>query len=115
VTDIKPRIMDGEPVCNGCECPAFSAPPGAFNTWCQIGRVPAQAWTGGRCIPGLRRQRDEALAKVARLRSGIDPFISRAKLAREVSTTAKNRDRMDIVIEWLYEARAALTAKEPTP
>ena len=57
MTDINPRYENGEPYCNGWECPeygccAFADPERDVAPHC-----PANA----PCPPALRRQRDEAL------------------------------------------------------
>lgn len=73
MTDIKPRYVDGEPVCSG------------GNTECQRQCMTIReneivyAPEGMTCIPGLRQQRDRAEARVkeleAELRGDVDSLI----------------------------------------
>ncbi len=50
MTEIKPKMVDGEPVCSGWDCPLFGDIDHRFT--CDMLNYP--------CIPGLRQQRDEA-------------------------------------------------------
>ena len=63
MSEIKPRIVDNEPVCSGEECPACESVADIHRTLvCSVlGRV---APSGRTCVEGLRRQRD-ALQAVA--------------------------------------------------
>lgn len=65
-TDIAPRIVDGEPICGEMECPYFLRQiyhrlpyaGDSITDSCQIVDMPLDGKST--CIPGLRRQRDEA-------------------------------------------------------
>lgn len=57
MTDIKPRIVDGEPICSGDLCEHFRG-GGECNF------VLSESWAlhpDDPCIPALRQQRDEAM------------------------------------------------------
>ena len=60
MTDIKPRIENGEPVCTGKECPVhYDSPLGEKGRICRT-----CSFDGDPCIPALRQQRDEAIVDV---------------------------------------------------
>ena len=61
MTEIKPRLVEGEPVCDR-ECRFFDD-DSAVDHWCEIGEY--LTCDGADCIPGLRQQRDEARARPA--------------------------------------------------
>jgi len=75
-------------------------------------------------LADLRRERDEALERIAELedrvveletelaevRRSVDPILSRAIQARELATKVGQRETMKIVIGWLEAARDALGA-----
>jgi hypothetical protein len=85
MTDINPRIVDGEPVCSGEECPCCEKShidkDGTLRVFCNAGGTPGSGWTY-LCIHGLRAQldalqaeRDEARRRYCEYRSigrGID-------------------------------------------
>ena len=66
IPDIAPRLVEGEPVCSGEECPACESVVDIYRTLvCSVlGRV---APSGRTCVEGLRRQRDALQAEIDRL------------------------------------------------
>jgi hypothetical protein len=79
MSDVNPRIVDGEPVCSGAECPSFEpieASLGSMSTggYCLRRGSVVIATT---CTPGLRRQRDEARREVCVLRAATLPIVKR--------------------------------------
>lgn len=82
----KPRVSDGEPFCSGTDCPYFH-----FTEWaggkvlsgkCSHASLLGYAMAGTLCIPGLRAQRDEALAQrdEARKELCVRAFGSQAEI-----------------------------------
>lgn len=69
MSDIKPRIVDGEPVCNS-ECSHLISP--AFEWLCEISseRIDIEDCLNT-CIPALRQQRDQAIAERDVLRKEV--------------------------------------------
>jgi len=59
--DIKPRLVEGEPVCSE-KCPSYTWDSGGI---CSVCLAQNKRWhnVDGPCIPGLRLQRDEARAE----------------------------------------------------
>ena len=61
MTDIKPRIENGEPVCSWQSCPSWGN-KGDHRIGCtHLGILGEYATEGDPCIPALRQQRDEAM------------------------------------------------------
>lgn len=60
MTEIKPEIVDGEPVCSGKLCPIFAICEEWVGGFCGENKV----YHRDPCIPGLRQQRDEARREV---------------------------------------------------
>jgi len=60
MTDINPRIVDGEPMCSGEDCPScvYADKEGKADPRCAYIREPMR-WPYTPCVPMLRRQRDE--------------------------------------------------------
>jgi hypothetical protein len=67
-TDIKPRIVDGEPVCCGGECPADNS-DGDCGESGELGKF---IMPGDPCIPALRAQRDDTRKALAWCLEGFE-------------------------------------------
>jgi hypothetical protein len=64
MSEIKPKIVEGEPVCDG-GCPKYMD-PGAHYTCTGTGH-------GSPCLLGLRQQRDQSRAPAVKRRDGEPP------------------------------------------
>lgn len=61
--EINPRIVDGELVCSWTDCPSWG--DAGRSVGCKLcGILGSYITNGDPCIPGLRRQRDEARREV---------------------------------------------------
>ena len=69
--DIAPRLVEGEPVCSGEECPEHFTGKDAFlyvHHHCRrANKLGVEIHSGDPCTPGLRRQRDALQAEIDRL------------------------------------------------
>jgi hypothetical protein len=83
--EIRPRFVDGEPVCSGEECPAFPGPHKYVWQACvpndMVGALVP-------CIPGLRAQRDALLAE----RDALAHEVAHPADAEEIAKLRKERD-----------------------
>jgi len=73
MTEIKPKRVDGEKVCDANSCPmSFKLADDDCAEWCHLSS------DGDICIPALRRDRDAALARVKELEAEADKEHARA-------------------------------------
>jgi hypothetical protein len=63
VSEIKPRIVDNEPVCSVNECPSCKFYGGTGMGAYSCSHPDGAPWEGHPCIPGLRAQRDALQAE----------------------------------------------------
>ena len=65
MTEIKYKLVDGEPVCDGHRCPQFRADLNDITSGFCRAMLPGRDWmhlsAEETCIPGLRQQRDHSL------------------------------------------------------
>jgi hypothetical protein len=82
MAEIKPRFINGEPVCSDV-CPTVMRTNGALY-WlrCPVAKV-GKVKTGIPCIPGLRQQRDERDLKIAALESAVERAHEEIRELRE--------------------------------
>jgi hypothetical protein len=66
--EIKPRIVDGEPVCDP-GCPALGANDHCLSRSPGCYMVQVNPMYGGPCVPGLREQRDRLMSEIKPLRA----------------------------------------------
>ncbi len=71
---IKPKMVDGDPVCSGENCLAYSQ----IGCWCKVSvchcmKSPrSEINPGNICIPGIRKQRDELKRELKKARGERD-------------------------------------------
>ncbi len=83
MTEIKPKIVDGEPMCDSknCAVDGFSDNGTPETAWCQC------CDDADPCIPSLRQQRDELKKENAELKERLEKINT---YATEGYTTANN-------------------------
>jgi hypothetical protein len=97
MSEINPRIVDGEPVCSGSECPEckFYGGTGMGTYVCkETGGV---APVNNYCIPGLRRQRDEAIDAAVRQASDLGRQLGEAKARGDTLERERDEARRSVI------------------
>jgi hypothetical protein len=83
---IAPIITNGEPTCSGEACPAFEEIANGTGRCKRVWRErDVDMWEGLDCFPGLRQQRDDALARVEQV----------LELRRQENTTRRAFEEAD--------------------
>jgi len=85
MTEISPKMVDGEPICSGMGC--YLCPECEY--WVAEG-------AGKPCVPALREQRDELKAKLEAVREWAAPDPMWAPMGHEASARAYKNAKKEV-------------------
>lgn len=101
MTDIKPKMVDGEPVCSG-DCTCYQQIPYLDICECVHDNPIRFVREGISCIPGLRKQLNNDKVRIIELERDRDWAL--IKLCQEIAFvsyhTSRDRDNFDFNAEW---------------
>jgi len=89
MSEIRPKYVDGEPVCSGKNCPA----------WIEYPELCDDAERGGPCVPALRRDRDKYCLALESLTPGGSEFVNDEKACVEFVRNERSR-KMEAIMNF---------------